>query len=68
MLDLPIFSKTNYKEKPFNSYDTVTFVEATGGTVLTSGDFKTHVFTGSSNFVVSGISTTASKTVSGRTP
>ena len=37
-----------------------TFVEATGGTVLTAGDFKTHIFTGSSNFVVSGASNNAS--------
>ena len=44
-------------------YDTVTFVEATGGTVLTVGDFKTHVFTGSGDFIVSGISTTASDNV-----
>ena len=30
-----------------------TFISATGGTVLTSGDFKTHVFTGDGCFVVS---------------
>jgi len=30
-----------------------TFITATGGTVLTSGDFKTHVFTGDGCFVVS---------------
>jgi len=29
------------------------FVAATGGTVTTTGDFKVHVFTGDSNFVVS---------------
>jgi hypothetical protein len=29
------------------------FVEATGGTVLTCGNFKTHVFTGPGSFVVS---------------
>ena len=28
------------------------YVEATGGTILTCGNFKTHVFTGDSNFVV----------------
>ncbi len=28
------------------------FVEATGGTVLTCGDFKTHIFTGNGCFVV----------------
>lgn len=31
------------------------FIAATGGTVLTNGDFKTHVFTSSSNFVVSAV-------------
>jgi len=30
-----------------------TFITATGGTILTSGDFKTHVFTGDGCFVVS---------------
>tara|TARA_R110000803_G_scaffold193230_1_gene256163 strand:- start:2 stop:934 length:933 start_codon:yes stop_codon:yes gene_type:complete len=30
-----------------------TFIVATGGTVLTNGDFKTHVFTGSGTFCVS---------------
>ena len=29
------------------------FVAATGGTVLTVGNFKTHIFTGDSNFIVS---------------
>ena len=32
-----------------------TFITATGGTVLTVGDFKTHVFTGDGNFVVASI-------------
>jgi hypothetical protein len=31
------------------------FVSATGGTVLTCGNFKTHVFTGPGSFVVSSI-------------
>jgi hypothetical protein len=31
----------------------VTFTEATGGTVTTSGDYKIHTFTGDGNFVVS---------------
>jgi len=31
------------------------FIAATGGTVLTNGNFKTHVFTSSSNFVVSAV-------------
>jgi hypothetical protein len=33
----------------------VLFLEATGGTVLTNGDFKTHVFTGDGCFSVSQI-------------
>ena len=28
------------------------YIEATGGTVLTSGDYKTHIFTSSGNFTV----------------
>ena len=32
-----------------------TFIEATGGTILTSGNYKTHVFTGDANFVVSSV-------------
>ena len=32
-----------------------TFISATGGTLLTSGDFKTHVFTGDGCFVVSSV-------------
>jgi hypothetical protein len=32
---------------------TPTYISATGGTILTSGDFKTHVFTGDGCFVVS---------------
>jgi len=38
-----------------NTDDTVkgnNFVEASGGTILTCGNFKTHVFTSDSNFVV----------------
>ena len=31
------------------------YIEATGGTILTSGNFKTHVFTGDGNFVVAGV-------------
>jgi hypothetical protein len=31
------------------------FVSATGGTVLTCGDYKTHVFTGPGSFVVSSV-------------
>jgi hypothetical protein len=36
-----------------------TFVIATGGTVLTCGDYKTHVFTGPGSFVVSQAGTPA---------
>ena len=35
------------------------FIQATGGTESTSGDFKIHVFNSTSNFVVSGVATTA---------
>ena len=37
----------------------VAFIAATGGTVLTNGNFKTHVFTSSSNFVVSAVGNAA---------
>ena len=33
------------------------FIIATGGTVLTCGDYKTHVFTGPGSFVVSNLAT-----------
>jgi len=36
-----------------------TFVEATGGTVTCSGDFKIHTFTGPGTFSISGISSIA---------
>jgi hypothetical protein len=36
----------------FNQISTAEFVAATGGTVLTCGDFKTHVFTGPGTFTV----------------
>tara|TARA_Y100001937_G_C7100232_1_gene322140 strand:- start:55 stop:1542 length:1488 start_codon:yes stop_codon:yes gene_type:complete len=32
-----------------------TFINATGGTVTTSGDFKIHTFTGDGNFVVASV-------------
>ena len=35
------------------------YVAATGGTESTSGDFKIHVFNSTSNFVVSGVASTA---------
>jgi len=37
----------------FNQINTTEFVAATGGTILTCGDFKTHVFTGPGTFTVS---------------
>ena len=51
-----------------NISGTPNFIEATGGTVLTCGNFKTHVFTSDSNFVVTnagapGGSTTIDYTV-----
>ena len=36
-----------------------TFIEATGGTIATSGDFKIHTFTGDGNFIVSQIGSIA---------
>ena len=36
-----------------------TYIEATGGTITTSGDYKTHVFTGDGNFVVSSVGNAA---------
>ena len=35
------------------------FIQATGGTVLTCGNYKTHVFTSDSNFVVTGAGSSA---------
>jgi len=35
------------------------YVEATGGTVTTSGDYKIHTFTGDGNFVVSSVGNAA---------
>jgi hypothetical protein len=37
----------------FNQISTAEFVVATGGTILTCGDFKTHIFTGPGTFTVS---------------
>ena len=36
-----------------------TYIAATGGTILTSGDYKTHVFTGDGCFVVSSVGNSA---------
>ena len=50
-----------------SSYDTIqpTFVAATGGTVLTSGDFKTHIFTGDGCFVVSSVGNASAQPAGG---
>ena len=50
-----------------SSYDTIepTFVAATGGTVLTSGDFKTHIFTGDGCFVVSSVGNVSAQPAGG---
>jgi hypothetical protein len=40
-----------------------TFIEATGGTVTTSGNFKIHSFTGDGNFVVAQAGTSPSPSV-----
>ena len=47
-------------------YDTIPpEIQATGGTVTTSGDYKIHTFTGDGNFVVSAVSSTpANNTIS----
>ena len=36
-----------------------TFIEATGGTTATGGDYKIHTFNSSGNFVVSSTSNTS---------
>ena len=48
---------TVYADRTFSIYQTnpPQYVTATGGTVLTSGNYKTHVFTGSDNFVVTNV-------------
>jgi len=43
-------------------YDSATFIEATGGTVTTDGNFKIHSFTGDGCFVVSSIGNPAGST------
>ena len=44
-------------------YDSAGFIEATGGTVTTSGNFKIHSFTGDGNFVVSNAGNPGGSTV-----
>jgi hypothetical protein len=38
-----------------SSFPQASFIAATGGTVLTCGDYKTHVFTGPGTFTVSSV-------------
>jgi hypothetical protein len=54
-------SAATYQERTFSItvQEPAAYVAATGGTVLTSGDFKTHVFTGSGCFVVSSAGNSA---------
>jgi hypothetical protein len=42
-------------KKSTTTDDSPTFITATGGTVTTSGNFKTHIFTGDGCFVVSSL-------------
>ena len=42
-----------------SSFPQATFIVATGGTVLTCGDYKTHVFTGPGTFTVSSVGNSA---------
>jgi hypothetical protein len=46
----------------FNQITTAEFVAATGGTILTCGDFKTHVFTGPGTFQVTSAGNPAGST------
>tara|TARA_A100001515_G_scaffold43899_3_gene34560 strand:- start:7022 stop:8464 length:1443 start_codon:yes stop_codon:yes gene_type:complete len=50
-----------YNESNITSLQTP-FVEATGGTVTTTGDFRVHTFTGDGNFVVSNAGLPAGST------
>lgn len=38
------------------------YVQATGGTITTSGDYKTHTFTASDTFTITGVGNTAGST------
>ena len=39
----------------FRGSENLSFIQATGGTVTTSGDFKIHTFTGGGTFCVSAV-------------
>ena len=41
----------------FRGAENLSFIQATGGTVTTSGDFKIHTFTGGGTFCVSAVGT-----------
>ena len=47
--------KQNSAPSDLEAEDYATFIEATGGTVTTSGNFKVHSFTGDGCFVVSAV-------------
>jgi len=44
-------------ERQYNATVVNPYIVATGGTVSTSGDYKTHIFTGSADFVVTNAGT-----------
>mgnify|MGYP003625533556 len=52
----------NTMDSTSNVRASLPFIAATGGTILTNGDFKTHVFTGPGTFCVSAAGTPAGST------
>ena len=53
----PIPSSGQISIGQFRGSENLSFIQATGGTVTTSGDFKIHKFTGGGTFCVSAIGT-----------
>ena len=53
----------NTTDSTSNVTGTPNYIVATGGTILTSGDYKTHVFTSDANFVVDTAPTPGNNTV-----
>jgi len=53
----------NTMDSTSNVTGTPTFIVATGGTIVNCGDFRTHIFTGSSNFAIETAPTPANNTV-----
>ena len=53
----------NIQDSTSNVTGTPSYIVATGGTILTSGDYKTHVFTSDANFVVDTAPTPGNNTV-----